>query len=294
MCTNDVDSGGRKRKGNMKKLTRSQRNRLKKRKEVIATATANGEDVSEALARAGFVEQQDEKKDDMDEKKREKARKRIERLKKNAQPKTDGVARGQVYEDILWRAYAASFGYKDTVRESSGLVHETIHPSSPIPVSALESTLIESEPTTWESMFATPPQLSDPPVARPSAVFLSPSAVGALDCLKSCQTFHKGCHIAKLFAKHIKLPEQVDYIAKNPICMALGTPNRILKLASDTHVSFTELRYLILDMRENKKAQTMVDIPDIAGDFWNLWNTFLSPLRNPETTSMQFKILIVS
>lgn len=277
----------------MKKLTRSQRNRLKKRKEVIAAATANGEDVEEALTRAGLVEQKNTTT--QGEGKQEKARKRIERLKKNKmQVVEDGGPSGEVYEDVLWKAYAATFGYKDTVRESSGLVQEIIHPSSPIPVSALERTLMESEPSTWTSMFATPPPMSDPPIAQPSAVFLSPSAVGALDCLKSCQTFHKGCHIAKLFAKHIKVVEQVDYISKNPICIALGTPNRIVKLASDAHIAFTKLRYLILDMRENKKKQTLVDIPDIAADFWNLWNTFLSPLCSSSGTHrMQFKILIV-
>lgn len=293
------NSGGKKRRGNMKKLTRSQRNRLKKRKEIIAAATAQGEDPLVALERAGFEDPVSEKKKDRvqdDDMKQEKARKRIERLKKNRHalpPAGTGgpSSSGQAYEDILWRAYTKVYGSNDTMRESSGLVRENIHPSSPIPVSALEQTLMDSEPTSWTTMFATPPALSDPPIASPSAVFLSPSALGALDCLKACQIFHSGCPIAKLFAKHIKVSQHIEYVATHPICMALGTPNRILKLASDAHISFSALRYLILDMRRNKKNQTLVDIPDIAGDFWNLWTTFLSPqhLHSP----IQFKLIIV-
>lgn len=306
----------------MKKLTRSQRNRLKKRKEIIAAAHERGEDPSIALERAGLgssteKEGKQEGRLDDDSDKREKARKRIERLKKKRAdkiPRSEGTipdidthhiiasasspsCTARAYHDVLWHAYATAFGYDETVRGSSGLVHETIHPSSPIPISALERTLMQSEPTSWRSLFATPPVLSDPPTARPVAVYISPSALGALDCLKACQTFHKGCPIAKLFAKHMKVAEQIEYVEKHPMCMALGTPNRLLKLASDAHVSFSDLKYLILDMRKNKKNQTLVDIPDIAGDFWTLWNTFLSPQRTTSSekkhATMQYHILII-
>jgi hypothetical protein len=111
----------------------------------------------------------------------------------------------------------------------------------------------------------------------PAALFISPSAIGALDMAKACPNLQKGCRIAMLFAKHIKISEQQKYLDKHPICIACGTPNRLLTLSASCHIQYSRLLWIVLDMRPNPKNQTLLDIPEIAADFWKLWDTFLKP-----------------
>mmetsp|Transcript_6936 Transcript_6936/g.13814 ORF Transcript_6936/g.13814 Transcript_6936/m.13814 type:complete len:300 (+) Transcript_6936:42-941(+) len=279
----------KKRRGNMKKLNRGQRKRLKKRKEVIAVAMEKGEDPDEALKKAGLLEdgviKEEAKKGNEDgEEKSVKAKKRIEQLKRKRKH-ADGTEASLPMEDVLWNAYSKAFGYASNVRQSSGLAACSMHPASPATIDSLEYSLKRSE-NRWKRFFATPP-VENP--AHPHAIFISPSALGSLDCIKKCPEFHAGCPMAKLFAKHMKVEEQASLLQKNPICIGVGTPNRILKLAKDNHVSFSNLSHLILDMRRNKKNQTLVDIPEIAADFWSLWESFLKQ----GVVEKSIKILIV-
>jgi protein CMS1 len=49
----------------------------------------------------------------------------------------------------------------------------------------------------------------------------------------------KGGGVAKLFAKHFKLGEHVNYLKKTKIGSAVGTPGRIGKLLCETGNSIT-------------------------------------------------------
>lgn len=44
----------------------------------------------------------------------------------------------------------------------------------------------------------------------------------------------KGAGVAKLFAKHFKLEEHVNYLKKTKIGSAVGTPGRVGKLLGNT------------------------------------------------------------
>lgn len=44
----------------------------------------------------------------------------------------------------------------------------------------------------------------------------------------------KEIDVGKLFAKHFKLAEHAEYLAKTKVGIAVGTPNRIGKLLSET------------------------------------------------------------
>lgn len=44
----------------------------------------------------------------------------------------------------------------------------------------------------------------------------------------------KEIDVAKLFSKHFKLAEHAEYLDKTKVGIAVGTPNRIGKLLSDT------------------------------------------------------------
>ena len=49
---------------------------------------------------------------------------------------------------------------------------------------------------------------------------------------------------------------------------------RLLKLATEGHLDLSAVAVVALDMRENPKQQSMVDIPDVARDWWRLWEQF--------------------
>ena len=43
---------------------------------------------------------------------------------------------------------------------------------------------------------------------------------------------------AKLFAKHMKLDDQIDFLQRRPVDIGVGTPNRILKLSETFGTAF--------------------------------------------------------
>ena len=277
---------------------------MKKRREVIAAAEATGEDVNEALRKAGLLEgSADERAGDavagedrsgMDgaddgvmTAKKAKAKERIEKLKASKRRKKalEGGERGDhphhphqpsshqasqngqaTWADALFESFKSATNHAH--RASSGFVASAIHPASPVPVTGLERALTQRE--TRATKLSVPPAET----ARPKVLYISPSAIGALDCLKNCQSLHAACPIAKLFAKHMKVPEQAAYLKEHPVNVALGTPNRLLKLATEGHLDLSAVAVVALDMRENPKQQSLVDIPDVARDWWRLWEQF--------------------
>lgn len=291
----------RKRRGNMKKKTRSERNRLKREREIIQAAEEAGEDPSNALKAAGFAVAA-ERKAQMQQQERgepsQKALERIEKLKMKKQKRHSGLQENEsirdngdvtcspeeLQADVLWQGYAKAFGYAEHARQSSGLVSTSFYVPKHIgrnshknaSLESLEQILLNAPPScrgSWKEILAGQPEEH----GCPTTLFISPSAVGALDMAKACPKLQKGCRIAKLFAKHIKVSEQQSYLNKHPVCIACGTPNRLLTLSASCHIQYSRLLWIVLDMRPNPKNQTLLDIPEIAADFWKLWDTFLKP-----------------
>ena len=279
MASGQPSSPQRVRRGNMKKLNRGQRKRQKKIKELTAKAAEEGADPNEVLEKAGLLDSKSGHRDvalskgpvQGDSKKKEKAAQRIQELKMKRKHSLSTNPRDAVEKriietvtcpDVLWHAYASSFGHDENVRASCGLHPDSFHTSSPVNISNVEAVLDSA------GVFA------QQVLQEPAAIFISSSALGALDCIKTCKSHHKDNSIAKLFAKHMKVSEQISMLEKYPLYMATGTPNRILKLAQDNHLKFSRLSCIVIDMRKNKKNQTIVDIPDVASDFWTLWDSF--------------------
>lgn len=245
--------------------------------DAVAGEDAAGKDAGKD---AGKEDADDKVDTDGIDMKKAKARKRIEKLKASKRQKKaldggDGShpsnhkasqSRQATWADALFELFKSATNH--THRASSGFVASAIHPASPVPVAGLERALTQRE--TRASKLSLPPAET----ARPKVVYISPSAIGALDCLKNCQSLHAACPIAKLFAKHMKVPEQAAYLREHPVNVALGTPNRLLKLATEGHLDLSAVVVVALDMRKNPKHQSMVEIPDVARDWWRLWEQF--------------------
>ncbi|CAI5512871.1 unnamed protein product [Closterium sp. Naga37s-1] len=104
----------------------------------------------------------------------------------------------------------------------------------------------------------------------PVVLIVSASAVRCVDLLRACKGVGRGCRVAKLFAKHLKVEEQVEML-KGPVHIAAGTPNRLLKLLSSGALRLACLRVVVLDMLPSPKAFTLLSMPDVRVEFWELY-----------------------
>ena len=65
----------------------------------------------------------------------------------------------------------------------------------------------------------------------------------------------QACRIAKLFSKHIKVPEQQQHLDSHAVGIGCGTPNRLLKLADIDALKLDRLRLLLLDVQLDAKQR---------------------------------------
>nr|XP_046259075.1 protein CMSS1 isoform X2 [Scatophagus argus] len=97
------------------------------------------------------------------------------------------------------------------------------------------------------------------------------SALRTIELIKQLTTFKGEAKAIKLFAKHIKLEEQVKVLQKGVTHIGVGTPGRISALIEREGLNLRALRYLILDWNwRDQKLRRMVDIPEVKLDFMKL------------------------
>ena len=84
------------------------------------------------------------------------------------------------------------------------------------------------------------------------------------------------CRVAKLFSKHMKPKEQVRMLAQQRYFgLGVGTPNRLLKLASEGALSLGATKLLVVDMHRNEKRQTILDVKETAADLAALYRSMI-------------------
>ncbi|XP_038622008.1 protein CMSS1 isoform X1 [Tachyglossus aculeatus] len=93
------------------------------------------------------------------------------------------------------------------------------------------------------------------------------SARRALEVMRSMAPFKGDCKVLKLFAKHIKIQEQVRLLEKSVIHLAVGTPGRIKALVQQDGLNLNSLKYLVFDWNwRDQKLRRLMDIPEIRKD----------------------------
>ncbi|XP_064167049.1 protein CMSS1 [Anguilla rostrata] len=97
------------------------------------------------------------------------------------------------------------------------------------------------------------------------------SALRAIELIKQMTTFKGEAKVIKLFAKHIKVEEQVKLLDKAVTHIGVGTPGRIKALIEKEGLSLPALRFLVLDWNwRDQKQRRMVDVPEVKGDLLKL------------------------
>ncbi|XP_078118369.1 protein CMSS1 isoform X1 [Sander vitreus] len=97
------------------------------------------------------------------------------------------------------------------------------------------------------------------------------SALRTIELIKQLTAFKGEAKALKLFAKHIKIEEQVKLLQKGVTHIGVGTPGRISALIEKDGLGLQALRYVVLDWNwRDQKLRRMVDVPEVKLDFMKL------------------------
>ncbi|XP_037586512.1 protein CMSS1 isoform X3 [Cebus imitator] len=97
------------------------------------------------------------------------------------------------------------------------------------------------------------------------------SAIRALELIRSMTAFRGDSKVIKLFAKHIKVQEQVKLLEKRVVHLGVGTPGRIKELVKQGGLNLNPLKFLVFDWNwRDQKLRRMMDIPEIRKEVFEL------------------------
>lgn len=102
-------------------------------------------------------------------------------------------------------------------------------------------------------------------VASPHTIIVTASGIRAADIHREVRCFgSKDSKITKLFAKHMKLKESVEFVTKNQIGVAVGTPSRLNELVVQDALKTGSLRRIVVDgSYTDEKKRTIFDIKEV-------------------------------
>ncbi|XP_078372540.1 protein CMSS1-like [Oculina patagonica] len=113
----------------------------------------------------------------------------------------------------------------------------------------------------------------------PLLLFISSAATRAVELNRSAAEFKGKCKTVKLFAKHMKMSEQEEFLESHVVHFGIGTPSRILKLLKSDSLKTSRLKYVILDWTwRDQKLRRMIDISEVREELISLLKDFIFPL----------------
>uniref|UniRef100_A0A8C5KS19 Cms small ribosomal subunit 1 n=1 Tax=Jaculus jaculus TaxID=51337 RepID=A0A8C5KS19_JACJA len=113
------------------------------------------------------------------------------------------------------------------------------------------------------------------------------SAVRALELIRSLTAFRGDGKVMKLFAKHIKVQEQVKLLEKHVVHLGVGTPGRIKELIKQGALHLNPLKYLVFDWNwRDQKLRRMMDIPEIRKEVFELLDMGVLSLCKSESLKL--------
>ena len=111
----------------------------------------------------------------------------------------------------------------------------------------------------------------------PFVVIVCASALRATKIIKSLSTHkHTRCKVAKLFAKHIKIAEQIEMLAAETYPIAIGTPNRLTKLLGLGALHLQNTRLVLVDVTEDVKSMTILSMNGVREDLSTLLDSYIA------------------
>ncbi|PSR85719.1 U3-containing 90S pre-ribosomal complex subunit-domain containing protein [Coniella lustricola] len=98
----------------------------------------------------------------------------------------------------------------------------------------------------------------------PHTIVVAGAGLRAADLVRSTRTFQKKENVvAKLFAKHFKVAEQVEFLKKNRTGIAIGTPARLMALLDEGALSIEHLKRIVVDASHiDQKKRGVMDMKE--------------------------------
>ncbi|CAK9785477.1 hypothetical protein CC85DRAFT_286645 [Cutaneotrichosporon oleaginosum] len=145
-------------------------------------------------------------------------------------------------------------------------------------VAVASSSILEPVPPSGEGEFAgLVGRLNDalkdapkkPKPGCPRVLILSLSGIRCADVVRAVRSVPRPGEVAKLFAKHFKLADQIKYLAKTRVSIAVGTPARVAKLLADGALKMTPQSVVLLDIgHRDSKKRSLLTLPEVRDELW--------------------------
>lgn len=121
-------------------------------------------------------------------------------------------------------------------------------------------------------------------VGAPRVLVLTGNAKRATQYLKALRSL-RGVRVGKLFAKHIKLKEHIEWAKKTEFSIGVGTPHRVERLLAVSALSLQQVRLVLLDTFRNEKEMTMFDMKDTSTSIGVLFSKHIVPYLLQESSA---------
>lgn len=95
--------------------------------------------------------------------------------------------------------------------------------------------------------------------------------------------------VAKLFAKHLKMDQQIDHLNTHYVGIGCGTPNRITKLVEEKALKIDSTVLLVIDCAINVKNQSIFSMPETRGEVL----AFLATMCSERLANGKMKIALI-
>ncbi|KAJ1939567.1 hypothetical protein GGF37_004346 [Kickxella alabastrina] len=117
----------------------------------------------------------------------------------------------------------------------------------------------------------------------PQVLIISSSALRVVDLVRRLRPVSTKRPVMKLFSRHLKIQDQKKALADGAVDVAVGTPNRILKLLEEKDLKVNRLRLVVIDCWQDDKMRVVVDMDDTRKDLFAIWRDHLLPMsKNPD------------
>lgn len=206
--------------------------------------------------------------------------------KKPKKPRNSAVhqlLRAATAEDqssLLWNIYTEHMSTNLSELEKQSPLTVTDIEFFPPGTSSLSKLLLEAIPS-WSSL----------PIANgPLVIVIAQSGIRCADLCRDLRGLPG--KVCKLFAKHLKIEDQVTALEKASI--AVGTPNRIHKLCELEALKLSNCRLVVLDMSANEKQFTLLDQQQLQQDTVKWLHQYVLNLTVSRGPDSKLKIALFS
>jgi hypothetical protein len=137
-----------------------------------------------------------------------------------------------------------------------------------------ESDLVAIEPRHVQTFFA---EKLPKPVKSKMHLVITSSAVRACDIIKRFVPHidpKRKC--AKLFSKHMKIEDQVQFLKTQDCHFGVGTPSRIMQLFANGALSVSSIASIIIDVKPDPKSFSVLTQLDTQKDFFSCFHNYIA------------------